>query len=67
VAKRFAIKGRNGDYRYFSTSPDESKRRFLDSKPFGTEWHECRNQGVSLVQVDIREVAIIDGRESSQK
>ena len=65
MAKRFAIKGRNGDYRYFTKSADETKRQFLESKGFGTEWLECRNQGYILVQVDIREVAVIDGQQKS--
>lgn len=61
MAKRFAIRGRKGDYAFFTKSPEETMKKFLDSKPFGHEWADSRNTGVALVQVDIREVAVLDG------
>ncbi|ANT70183.1 MULTISPECIES: hypothetical protein [Aeromonas] len=63
MAKRFAIKSPKGDYRFFTSSPKETRDRFMDTKEFGDDWGFYRSMGYSLVQVDIRVTAVIDGAD----
>ncbi|HDT5889342.1 TPA: hypothetical protein QHA87_003345 [Aeromonas dhakensis] len=60
MAKRYAVKSPKGDFRFFTTDPEESKKRFMDTKPFGEEWRLYRSLGYAVVQVDIRVTSVLD-------
>lgn len=65
MARQFAIRGVKGDYRFFDKKKQGSIDRFMSTKPFGDEWSAWRERGYSLVRVDIREIAVIDGKDCS--
>ena len=60
MAKRFAIKGLKGDFRFFKKSAKECKEAFMETRDFGETWENCKVRGYSLVQVDIKVVAVIE-------
>ncbi|HHP5493843.1 TPA: hypothetical protein ACSCYS_004250 [Aeromonas veronii] len=60
MAKQFAIKGVRGDYRFFKKTAKDCKEAFMETKPFGDTWENWLARGYSLVQVDIRVVAVVE-------